>query len=79
MQVKDKFFGSWALYLSFGTCYIICFVNVTTPEIFCSMRSVNSKAWAISALTQASVLIQQKTPIIYFVQSGMIWNVKAGW
>ena len=21
MQVKDKCFGSWALYLNFGTCY----------------------------------------------------------
>ena len=21
MQVKNQFFGSWALYLSFGTCY----------------------------------------------------------
>ena len=23
MQVKDNFLGSWALYLSFGTCYAV--------------------------------------------------------
>ena len=48
MQVKDQFFGSWALHISFGTCYEVnimhlCsfsihnYVNITTPERFCTM------------------------------------------
>ena len=45
MQVKDECFGSWALYLSFGTFYEVnirqlCSSSVykdNTPERFCTM------------------------------------------
>ena len=41
MQEKVQFFGSWALYLSFGTCYEVNIMQLCY----------------ISALTQASVFI----------------------
>ena len=73
MQVNDQFFGSWALYLSFGTCYEVnvmqlCsfsvhkkneYLNITTPERFCTMyeKCKFLSMGYISALTQASMLI----------------------
>ena len=70
MQVKDQFFGSWALYLSFGTCFevnimqlcsfnILEYVNITMPEGFCTMykKCKFLSMGYISALTQAMCLI----------------------
>ena len=72
MHVKGQFFGSCALYLSFGTCYevnimqlcsfsmqIIEYVNITTPGCFCTMNKKCKflSMGYISAMTQASVLI----------------------
>ena len=49
MQLKNQFFGSWALYISFGTCYKvnICscvllafinrYINITMLDQFCTM------------------------------------------
>ena len=34
MQKKDQFFGSWALYLSFGTCYEVNIMQLTSFSIY---------------------------------------------
>ena len=63
---EDQFFGSLALYLSFGTCYevnikqICSFsINIVTLEQFCTVykKCKFLSMGYISALTQASVLI----------------------
>ena len=62
MQVKDQFFGSWALYLTFGTRYEVNIMQLRSFSIHkenmytllrlsdyaLCMRSVNSRAWDIS-------------------------------
>ena len=76
MHEKDHIFGSWTLYLSFGTCYEVnikqlwsfsihkenIIINITTPERFCTMyeKCKFLSMGYISALTQASVLILSK-------------------
>ena len=99
MQVKDQFFGSWALNLSFRTCYEVNIkqvcsfsihkCNIVTPERFFTMdeKCKFLSMGYITALTQASVFYEsrmflcdlkllQKTPIIYLMQSGMVWEAK---
>ena len=34
MQVKDKLFGSWALYLSSGTCYEVNIMQLCSSIIY---------------------------------------------
>ena len=34
MQVRDQFFGSWALYLSFGTCYEVNIMQLCSFSIY---------------------------------------------
>ena len=43
MQVKDKFFGSWALYLSFGSCQEVKIKLYCTSDIYKQIELILSR------------------------------------